>query len=207
VLSGWPERIAMTPHAIQTVEIGLFGKLPARGDFVRIGLPGHFVMPWDAWLQGVIAASEASLGSGWLPAYLESPVWRFVLPGGMCGPGSVAGVMMPSVDRVGRYYPLTLAAVMSPGGLVPPDDALGAWLDACEAAGRAALEEDLAPDQVLQRLLVLPASDATAEPPSGIWWTDGGPRLPPTRLSRVALPDAMEFVAMLGEGAAAQEDT
>ena len=197
----------MTPQTIQTVETGLFGKLPARGDFVRIGLPGHFVMPWDAWLQEAIAASQASMGSGWLPAYLESPVWRFVLPAGMCGPATVVGVMMPSVDRVGRYYPLTLAAVMSPGGLVPPDETVTAWLDVCEAAGRAALEEDLVPDQVLQRLPALPAPDARAEPLSGIWWTDGGPRLPPTRLSRVALPDGMEFVAMLGEGAAAQEDT
>jgi len=197
----------MTAQAVQTVETGLFGKLPARGDFIRIGLPGRFVMPWDAWLQGVIAASEARLGSGWLPAYLESPVWRFMLPAGMCGPGTVLGVMMPSVDRVGRYYPLTLAAVMSPGGLVPPEETVGAWLDACEAAGRAALEEDLAPERVLERLPALPASDATAEPLSGIWWTDGGPRLPPTRISRVALPDATEFVAMLGEDVAAQDDT
>jgi len=197
----------MTPTAIQTVEVGLFGKLPARGDFVRVGLPGHFVTPWDAWLQGVIAASQASMGSGWLPAYLESPVWRFVLPAGMCGMGTVVGVMMPSVDRVGRYYPLTLAAVMSPGGLLPPDETVRAWLDAGEAAGRAALDEDLAPEQVLQRLPVLPASDATAEPLSGTWWTDGGPRMPPTRLSRAALPDAMEFAVMLGEGTAAQEDT
>jgi type VI secretion system protein ImpM len=195
----------MTLRAIQKTEIGLFGKLPARGDFVRIGLPVHFVEPWDAWLQEVIAASRARMGESWLPAYLESPVWRFVLPAGMCGPGTVIGVVMPSVDRVGRYFPLTLAAVIAADGLVPPDDAARAWLDVCEAAGRAALEVDLAPEQVLQRLPVLLGSGATPAPQAATWWTDGGPRVPPTRLSFAAMPDPMQFAAMLGEGAVAQE--
>ena len=51
---------------------------------------------------------------------------------------------MPSVDRAGRYFPLTFAA-LSPqlqSARAPAD----AWLDRCEAAGLAALEEDAAPD-------------------------------------------------------------
>ncbi len=195
----------MTSRANQKTEIGLFGKLPARGDFVRIGLPVHFVEPWDAWLQKVITASQASMGADWLPAYLESPVWRFVLPAGMCGSGTAVGVIMPSVDRVGRYFPLTLAAVIARGGSVPPEGDAVAWLDACEAAGRAALEADVAPEQVLQRLPALPGSGATAAPSVATWWTDGGPRVPPARLSLAVMPDPMQFAAMLGEGAVAQE--
>ena len=196
----------MTPRAIERVEVGLFGKLPARGDFVRIGLPAHFVAPWDAWLQEMIAASQASMGSSWLPAYLESPVWRFALPAGMCGPGTAIGVMMPSVDRVGRYFPLTLAAVRHPDGFVAPDEAAEAWLDACEAAGREALEADAGPEQVLACLPALPCSGAAAAPMAATWWTDGGPRVSPARLSLAALPDPTQFAAMLGQGLVGQVD-
>ena len=135
---------------------GLFGKLPARGDFVRAGLPGDFVAAWDDWLQDVLAASRAQLGAAWLPAFLKAPVWRFLLPPGRCGAGGVLGVLLPSVDRVGRYFPLTLAAVMPPAEAAPDD---AAWLDAAVAAGLAALERDAAPDEVLHLLPPPPAGD------------------------------------------------
>ena len=67
------------------VVAGFYGKLPARGDFVRAGLPRDFIDPWDAWLQSVIAGSRVLAGDAWLPAYLESPVWRFALPPGCPG--------------------------------------------------------------------------------------------------------------------------
>src|SRR5690242_17623822 len=93
---------------------GFFGKIPSRGDFVRAGLPGGFVRPWDEWLQLVMAGSRVRLGSDWLPAWMEAPVWRFLLPAGICGPDPVLGVWMPSVDLAGRHFPLTLA-IVAPG--------------------------------------------------------------------------------------------
>ena len=175
--------------------VGLFGKLPARGDFVRDGLPSSFVAPWDDWLQQMLAASRQRLGESWLPAWLEAPVWQFALAPGVCGAGAVLGVMLPSVDRVGRYFPLTLAAVL-PGGSDPAGEDAQAWLDGAEAAGRAALEQDAGPEQTAAMLLAPP--DAGAVPESGsLWWTDGGPRVAAAQLQRAALPDADEFVAML----------
>ncbi len=172
--------------------IGLFGKLPARGDFVRAGLPGSFVAPWDDWLSGVVAASRDRMGKDWLAAWLEAPVWRFALPPGLCGPDAVLGVMLPSVDRVGRYFPLTLAAVLS-GGRVATSEA---WLDAAEAQGRAALEDDATPEQIMH---ALPPPALVAEPPvAGGWWTAGGPRVAPVRLALAELPDAARFAFMLG---------
>ncbi len=189
-----------TSAAARSVDAGLFGKLPARGDFVQLGLPGTFVRPWDAWLQHAMAGSQARMGDAWLPAFLESPVWRFVLPGGMCGTGAVLGLLMPSVDRVGRYYPLTLAAVFPPGGGVPPSDIAEPWLEACETAGRAALDEDATPDEVARRLPRLDAGDAVEMPRSSAWWTAGGPRVAAPRLALAALPDAAQFATMLGAG-------
>ena len=88
---------------------GFFGKLPTLGDFVQRRLPRQFVEPWDRWLQEVLAESRAQLGDAWLDTYLVSPLWRFVLSPGIAGHNAWAGVMIPSVDRVGRYFPLTLA--------------------------------------------------------------------------------------------------
>lgn len=95
--------------ASELAVIGYFGKVPIRGDFVQRRLPRSFLDPWDDWLQGAVAASKSQLGNGWLDSYLTSPIWRFALPAGVCGDVPAAGVLMPSVDSVGRYYPMTIA--------------------------------------------------------------------------------------------------
>ena len=94
---------------------GFFGKLPALGDFITRRLPGQFVQPWDRWLTQGLAESRNRLGDTWLDSYLVSPLWRFVLAPGIAGRMAWAGVMMPSVDRVGRYFPLTLARSVPAG--------------------------------------------------------------------------------------------
>ena len=77
-------------------------------------------------LQTAIERSRADLGERWLNHYLTSPVWRFALSGGICGARPAIGVMMPSVDQVGRYFPLCMAAVL-------PADACPAVIAATEA--------------------------------------------------------------------------
>lgn len=178
---------------------GLYGKLPARGDFVRVGLPNTFVAPWDAWLQAGIAASRDQFGTDWLPAWLEAPVWRFSLAPGLCGPDAVLGLMLPSVDRVGRYFPLTLAAVFPHGAASDPATA-EAWLDDAEAAGRAALEQDATQDQVAALLPPLPHA-VPARTTGSRWWTAGGPRVAAAEWRRPALPDSEDFAAMLSDPA------
>ena len=194
------------PDAARKADVGLFGKLPARGDFVQLGLPGGFVRPWDAWLQRVMAASQDRMGADWLPAFLESPIWCFALPPGLCGAGAVLGLLMPSVDRVGRYFPLTLAAVFPPGARLPAPIVADPWLAAAEAAGRTALEEAAAPDEVMRHLPPLDTGASRETPEPGEWWTEGGPRVAATRLALAALPDTARFAAMLGEGAAEREE-
>ena len=91
---------------------GVYGKLASRGDFVSRGLPHSFIQPWDAWLAAGLLASQEQLGAQWLDAYLVSPLWRFALAPDVCGPTAVVGVLMPSIDRVGRYFPLTIAQTL-----------------------------------------------------------------------------------------------
>jgi type VI secretion system protein ImpM len=104
------DRPARALSAGGPVEVGLFGKLPSRGDFLRRRASDAFVDAWDAWLRESLAASHEALGERWLDVYLTSPAWRFALSAGTCGPAPVIGAMVPSVDRVGRYFPLTLVA-------------------------------------------------------------------------------------------------
>lgn len=122
---------------------GFFGKIPNHGDFVRRNLPRAFVDPWDEWLQRAVAASKTEMGEAWLNTYLTSPVWRFVLQPGVCGDDGWAGILMPSVDRVGRYFPLTVAASL--GEAVQPFDLAaraGSWFDAAENVALQVLEQD-----------------------------------------------------------------
>ncbi|MEO6298591.1 MAG: type VI secretion system-associated protein TagF [Paracoccaceae bacterium] len=89
---------------------GAYGKMPALGDFFRLGAEREFVTPWDIWLQTTLLAARKSLGDRFEDCYMSAPIWRFALPPSIAGTQGVVGVLMPSVDRVGRQFPLTLVA-------------------------------------------------------------------------------------------------
>ena len=97
------------------LDVGFYGKLPSHGDFLRRRVSDAFVSAWDGWLQECLSASRTTLGDRWLDVYLTSPAWRFAFSRGACGDTAVIGVMVPSVDRVGRYFHLALVAEL-------PDD-------------------------------------------------------------------------------------
>ena len=125
-----------------TSETGFYGKLPCRGDFMQRRAPQAFVDTWDAWLSECLHVSREQLAERWLDMYLTSPVWRFVLAEGICGEGAYAGVMLPSVDRVGRYFPLTIVSPLEPGSCIL-EAACGtgrAWFDAAEELALRALD-------------------------------------------------------------------
>jgi type VI secretion system protein ImpM len=128
---------------------GWYGKLPGLGDFASRRLPDEFIHAWDAWLQDVLRATRGALGEGWLDCYLTMPIWRFVLLPGLVGPTGWAGVLMPSVDRVGRQFPLTLA--LSLPSYVAAAHAVfsgGQWLAGLEEAALSALDPTRGPDDL-----------------------------------------------------------
>jgi len=95
---------------------GAFGKIPAVGDFFRIAPPAGFVRVWDEWVQRAMLVGQTALAAEWDASYMSAPIWRFTLSAGLAGPSKAMGVLMPSVDRVGRRFPLTLmAALPTPG--------------------------------------------------------------------------------------------
>jgi type VI secretion system protein ImpM len=126
--------------------VGFHGKLPAHGDFVRRGLDHAVAEAWDVWLGRLMTALRDDLGEdNWLDAYLTGPVWRFAL-GAAIGGQAQTGVLVPSVDRVGRYFPLVLSAALDPE--VSLADAVRdgrPLLDAMEELGLAVLDDATAP--------------------------------------------------------------
>jgi type VI secretion system protein ImpM len=96
------------------MRVGFYGKLPSHGDFLKRRVSDAFVEAWDAWLRECLTASRTALGPRWLEVYLTSPAWRFACAAGACGPAPVIGLLAPSVDQVGRYFPLTVVAEIPP---------------------------------------------------------------------------------------------
>lgn len=104
---------------------GFFGKLPSAGDFVQRRLPASFVDAWDRHFEGAVAASREALGERWHEVWQASPAWRFLLAPGACGDSAWIGVTGPARDRVGRCFPMVIAAAVAVDSL---PEARG-WLD------------------------------------------------------------------------------
>ena len=105
------------PVFVLMAGFGAFGKIAALGDFVRIHTPKGFASSWGDWLQGAMLRNKENMQAGWDTTYLSAPLWRFSLPAGQAGSAPVIGVWMPSIDRVGRQFPLTLVAAHSSSNL------------------------------------------------------------------------------------------
>lgn len=169
------------------MDVGFYGKLPSHGDFLRGRVSDAFVTAWDAWLQECLPASRAALGDRWLDVYLTSPAWRFACAAGTCGDRPAIGVMAPSVDRVGRYFPLTLVAELPPHvSLLTVATEAVAFFDRAERlvietleadhvdfqrfdAGVAALAEALATIDLPQSVTLDPAATAMLTEQSEYW--------------------------------------
>lgn len=152
---------------------GWFGKLPSLGDFASRRLPPDFLDGWDGWLARELGQWQAAAPAQWRDAYLHGPSWRFVLgAGALPGPAGRslwAGTLMPSVDRVGRYFPFTLAMPLQR----PPADTaeaglLLAALHRLDDLALDALHEDWdVPTLEASLLQLAQAPDPEALPPAG----------------------------------------
>lgn len=208
-----------------TIAPGFFGKLRSHGDFVARRLPPAMREPFDAWLQAGIVQSRADLGDAWLPTYLNSPLWRFALAPGACGPQAWAGVMMPSVDRVGRCFPLILASGMDAAPALP--DCLSTyatWFAQLEDLALSTLDDDFAFDQfdtalgalacplppaqtsgaVARACVIALLDDDVPLALAGVsvgegsaWWTDGSQQVAACLAVCAGLPPAPGFAALL----------
>jgi type VI secretion system protein ImpM len=137
---------------------GLFGKLPAKRDFVAAQIPPGVLHPLETWLQTSLAVSRQQMGGAWIEAYLTAPIWRFWIGSSVFGQ-AVIGAMMPSLDGVGRYFPLSAMVIappdrcFAPPGKLPQDE----WFFALEDVLLRALEPETTYEAVTAAFEALPS--------------------------------------------------
>ncbi|MEM6939697.1 MAG: type VI secretion system-associated protein TagF [Pseudomonadota bacterium] len=145
---------------------GAFGKIPALGDFFQLNAPPGFVRVWDDWVQSAMVAGAEAGGTGWDAQYMSAPIWRFTLTAGLAGPAKVMGVFMPSVDRVGRRFPLALMAAVEREGPAALDhlDQTDTF-EALEDLALASLDDDMNRDRLAEGLQAFAAPEPRAFAP------------------------------------------
>ncbi|MGF6483778.1 type VI secretion system-associated protein TagF [Paraburkholderia sp. JPY419] len=176
--------------------VGFFGKLPGAGDFVQRRLPSAFVESWDRHFQRAIEAGCREFGAHWHGAWRQGAAWRFVLPAGVCGNVAWCGLIGPAHDRLGRAFPMVLAAPC--GSDIATLLGNHAWFDALERVYRGAQREAVSVETFDARVAALPGPQTRAEPATDmatLWralpW-DGGQW-------QLALPEGVTAAVMLAE--------
>ncbi len=154
---------------------GCYGKIPTLGDFLSRNLQATFVDTWDGWLRRVMSVCARSGGAQWVDSYLSSPIWRFAIGPGVAGPTGWAGILVPSVDSVGRCFPLTVA-VDTPSSM-PAVDMASEWADGYERAeivAIGALGRALTPEAFVERIAALhgPTPPVLPGEPAVETWSD-----------------------------------
>ena len=188
---------------------GYYGKVPVVGDFIGRGWPREVEDALDPWLRAAMRASQDELQRDWLEAFLVTPVWHFAVSPGVAGGASLLGVMMPSVDRVGRYFPLTIGVAVPVPLLASLHAVEGLGLfEAAEGLALSTLDPGFTMQAFDAAIAALPvpdpealadiladhdiAADSAAEGgTTTVWWTkDRDPQW------RHGLPDPAEFTSM-----------
>lgn len=189
----------------QATACGYFGKVPTHGDFVSKRLDVSLTEPLDAWLHASIRASQRDLGRDWLEAFLVAPVWRLAMTAHLCGPRPVIGVMVPNVDRVGRYFPLVLATTFADALLSCEQMARQtAWFVRAEELALSTLQSgfdfaefDNAAAALTVPELAAPPDQADAPEPGSFWWTPGTAQQEPVSANWPGLPSPERFGFLL----------
>jgi len=156
---------------------GLFGKLPAKRDFVAANAPRRFLEIWEPWLQAGVATSRQLLGATWIEAYNRAPIWRYWLGADFCGEATI-GAFMPSVDGVGRSFPLTIFVGEGEASLLPPElEANDQWCERAETILLDALDPNASFEAIAAAAAAMPApalQPRAAELPGIVELPEGG---------------------------------
>ena len=205
------EPLARTQSPMQADAVGFFGKLPTHGDFVSAALGSRLQSELDQWVHNGLIALEATLGSDWRRLFHATTAWRFVVGKDVWAPSAVAGVLLPSRDRVGRSFPLIIAAQLQrfSGQLrdLCEDDS---WFTAAEALAETSDKADFEMQRFVEGIkrlrppfidkhssVMRSAAMSNAPAPGSLWWHIN----PGTRQGKgfrtAAAPTAQDFVKLV----------
>ena len=202
------ERHVIDSLATEVDRIGFYGKVPTHGDFVATGLSRTLQAGLDDWIQAGMLALQTARGRDWEKGFRAATVWRFVVDRSVWGQSTVTGVLLPSRDRVGRSFPLVIAAKLGSFSANPRllcfDDT---WFTAAEALAETSLADDfdLAGLMAGLKRLRLPkarAPDATRTNPLSekggvsIWWKVDPETHRPSGFETLGAPQTSHFLKL-----------
>lgn len=205
------EHAALDHHQMEADRIGFFGKLPSHGDFVSMGLGRGLQASLDAWLQAGLQAAQQELGRDWEHRFRAMPGWRFIVERSLWGPATLAGVLVPSLDRVGRSFPLVIVAQLHRFTEHPRQLYLDAtWFTAAEAIAETSAYRDFDINHFtasLKRLRILRPSDLAesevmenASPRGTLWWRIDPQEQRARGFRTGGAPKPVEFLRLLRDG-------
>lgn len=139
---------------------GLFGKLPAHGDFVSRGLPAGLRNTLDHWITHNIG--QRTLPRDGLRARLT------------LGGGPILAVIQQSQDKHGRVFPIVV--VVTDGG--QDTDAVHQWCDQTAELLQTAIADKLDADTLLTILPAAPQAMDDGTLASDIIWRKGEAAIP-----------------------------
>lgn len=97
------------------VSVVMYGKHPAFGDFLNLGLPPEALAVLDAWLDRVLPELCQRLGPNWQTVWdAADPICFWIGPSLLGVP--LTGIFITSADKVGRRFPFILGL----GGKMTP---------------------------------------------------------------------------------------
>ena len=183
--------VPLPDQAVNRVQ--LFGKLPAHGDFIVRGLVAAERDAIDTWIAASMSAARDRMGDDLFAERFDiAPPWRCVVP---IEQGVLAGALAPSVDAVGRRYPIYLACTQV-------DVGADAYAEACEGLLYEALAESWDADTLNSAAEAIEVESVDVAGGAARWWTLGNDQFDPDTLPGAQPVNLFEVLLRReGEGA------
>ncbi|HEX3343182.1 MAG TPA: type VI secretion system-associated protein TagF, partial [Polyangiaceae bacterium] len=127
------------------INVAVFGKTPRMGDFLRVGTGGPAGEALEQWVEQGLGTAETRRGRYWPSLYGAGAPYAFIFRPPRASPTreTLVGVIKPSVDSVGRRFPLVVYATALPRPNVPWPHVLPIALgDFFDAAATLLMEAD-----------------------------------------------------------------
>jgi type VI secretion system ImpM family protein len=96
----------------------VFGKVPARADFLRAGGSSQALAQFDDWLSNSVEWAHARSGAEWCNAFRVGSAHAFmfrVIDRDVSAPSYIVGALAPSRDQAGRLFPISVSAPVALG--------------------------------------------------------------------------------------------
>ena len=140
------------------------GKCPSDPEFLRP--EGELALAFDAWLDGASGELHARYGANWPLQFSQTVRFLWHPPKRLRTAGALVGAIVPSVDAVGRDYPLSIFAQFAADESASPHLvplAFQHYLADAESLARSAPELSKVSLQDHAEALQIPPDDAFAE--------------------------------------------